>query len=215
MTDPNAPGPIADTVAEIDVVLFDVGGVLVELGGLDVFRGWTDGRMTDDEIWGLWLASPAVRAFERGEIEAEAFGRAVVAEMALPIAEAHFLETFSAWPRGLLPGASALVERLRPELRRATLSNTNDLHWPRVLGEMGLGALFGHHFPSHETGKIKPDAEAFHQVAEGLEIAPERILFLDDVRHNVEAARDAGLRAEQAVGVEAAERVLVAADLLV
>jgi HAD superfamily hydrolase (TIGR01509 family) len=191
-----------------------VGGVLVELGGLEVFRAWRGSHIDDAAVWRLWLHSPAVRAFERGEIEPEAFAALVIAEMDLPVSEAEFLETFMGWPRGPLPGVAELIDRLRPGIRRATLSNTNSLHWPRVIGEMGLGALFEHHFPSHETGRIKPDAEAFQHVAEALGLAPERILFLDDVTHNVEAAAAVGLRARQAVGVGAAERILVEHGLL-
>jgi len=198
----------------IQAVIFDVGGVLVELGGLEIFRGWSGGAMSDDEIWHLWLGSPAVRAFERGQIEAEAFARELVEELQLPISREHFLSAFAAWPKGLLPGAEDLLDRLRSGLERATLSNTNALHWPRALDEMGLGRLFDRHFPSHETGRIKPDAEAFHHVADALGLAPSAILFLDDTRINVAAARDAGLQAEQALGVAAAERALAAHGLL-
>ena len=202
----------AETVVE--AVLFDVGGVLVELGGLEVFRSWAGGGISDDEIWRRWLASPAVRSFERGEIAAEAFAYDVVAEMDLAVAHEHFLEAFAAWPRRLLPGVEALLGRLRPELRRATLSNTNGLHWPRVMGEMGLAAHFEHHFPSHRTGRIKPDAEAFLHAVQALDCRPGAVLFLDDARPNVEAALAAGLRAEQTVGVAAAARALEAYGLL-
>ena len=202
------------TATEVQAVLFDVGGVLVELGGLEVFRGWSDSTLSDDEIWKLWLGSPAVRAFELGQIEAAAFARDLVEELNLPVGHDHFLDAFTAWPKGLLPGVEDLLGRLRSGLKRATLSNTNALHWPRTMEEMGLGPLFDWHFPSHETGRIKPDAEAFHQVAEALGLAPAEIFFLDDTRINVAAARAAGFQAEQALGVEAAERVLSARGLL-
>ncbi len=198
----------------IEAVLFDVGGVLVELGGLDSFRAWSGGRLRDHEIWRLWLASPAVRAFERGRIEAADFGRRAVDEMSLAVTEQEFLEAFTAWPRRAIPGVGTLLARLLPGLRRATLSNTNSLHWPRIVGEMGIGPLFEHHFPSHETGRIKPDAEAFLHVAESLALTPSRILFLDDVVQNVEAAREAGLQAQQAVGVSETERLLGERGLL-
>ena len=199
---------------EIEAVLFDIGGVLVELGGLDTFRTWRGGGLSDHEIWRQWLASPAVRAFERGRIEAAEFARQVVEEMSLPVSEQAFLSAFSAWPRSAVPGITELLARLAPGLRRATLSNTNSLHWPRITGEMGIGSLFEHHFPSHETGRIKPDAEAFLHVAETLALKPGRILFFDDVAHNVEAARTAGLQAEQTVSLAEAEQALVEHGLL-
>ncbi len=200
--------------SRLEAVLFDVGGVLVELGGLEVFRTWAGVGLSDDEIWRRWLASPAVRSFERGEIAAEAFACDVVAEMGLAVAHDHFLEAFIAWPRRLLPGVEALLSRLQPELHRATLSNTNGLHWPRVMEEMGLAAHFEHHFPSHRTGRIKPDAEAFLHAVQALGCRPDAVLFLDDARPNVEAARAAGLKAEQTVGVAAAAQALEAYGLL-
>ena len=62
---------------------------------------------------------------------------------------------------------------------------------------MGMGTRFDDHFPSHKTGMLKPDLECFDNVVRELDIAPDRILFLDDNEVNVLAAREAGLKAEQ------------------
>ena len=55
---------------------------------------------------------------------------------------------------------------------------------------------------------MKPDAEAFTYVADGLSLPPDRVLLLDDNQANVDGARAAGLRAERAVGVDEARRAL-------
>ena len=73
---------------------------------------------------------------------------------------------------------------------------------------MGMGTRFDYHFPSHKTGMLKPDRECFDNVVRVLDIAPDRILFLDDNEVNVLAAREAGLKAEQVVGaLEVVERL--------
>ncbi len=75
------------------------------------------------------------------------------------------------------------------------LSNSNALHWPRVMGDMGLGPAFDRHFVSHLTGRIKPDADAFEHVVDSLGCMPAQVLFLDDNSLNVEAAQSFGMHA--------------------
>ena len=50
---------------EIEVVLFDVGGVLLEVHGIAVLLEWFEHRVTPEEVWRLWFASPTARAFEK------------------------------------------------------------------------------------------------------------------------------------------------------
>jgi HAD superfamily hydrolase (TIGR01509 family) len=199
---------------DIAVVLFDVGGVLVELSGVATLLDWLDQRLTAAQLWSLWLHSPSVRAFETGRIDGRQFAAGVLAELRLDIEPGYFLQAFTHWPTGLYPGAVELIERIPSRYRRALLSNSNALHWPRVLDEMGLGALFEHRFASHLMGKIKPDAEAFEHVLEALDCSASQVLFLDDNVLNVEAARSIGMRAWQACGVQQARRSLQQAGII-
>jgi len=36
---------------------------------------------------------------------------------------------------------------------KATLFNTNELHWPKLMHEMGLANVIEHHFASHLIGR--------------------------------------------------------------
>ena len=197
----------------VDVVLFDLGGVLVELSGVGQFSEWVGNGVTHDQIWHRWLTSPAVRAFESGRIEPHPFADMLIAEFELPVGRDELLAAFTAWPRGLLPGAADLVKRVSRHQVCATLSNTNALHWERFIGEMQLEHLFHHHFASHLTGRLKPDPEVFEHVLASLECAPSRVLFVDDQPLNIEAARRAGLQAVLARGVAEAEQALAAAGV--
>lgn len=194
-------------------MVFDVGGVLVELGGVETFLSWVGGRMTVDEVWRRWLTSPAVRGFERGRLSPEAFADELIAEFDLPLAASALLDAFEAWPRGPFPGAVDLVRRTNERTISATLSNSNVLHWDRIL-DMGFRDACAWHFPSHVVGKLKPDREVFEHVVDALGCRPSDVLLVDDQPLNVTAARDAGLRAERVSGPEEAARVLVAAGIL-
>ena len=198
----------------IRVVLFDLGGVLVELSGVPTMLRWLDNRVSSEELWKMWLTSSSVRAFETGRTTPDAFADAVIAEMKLPVKGDQFLEAFTTWPRGLFPGALDLVGKLPPRYMRATLSNSNALHWPRMMQEFELAEAFHYHFASHLTGQIKPDEHAFQHVTESLHCAAEEVLFLDDNHLNVEAARMIGINAVEVQGVADAKRALVGAGVI-
>ena len=198
----------------IRVLLFDLGGVLVEFTGPSRLLGWLHGRLAPEQIWPLWLGSPVVREFERGLVEPHVFADRLIADLGLPLDRRAFLDDFATWPTSLYDGAVELIARIPASYVRATLSNTNVVHWPRLTDELKLGALFDHHFPSHLVGKLKPDREVFLHVTETLGCEPSAILFLDDQPLNVEAARAAGLAAVQVSGVRGAESALIAAGVL-
>ena len=197
-----------------DVLLFDLGGVLIELSGVDRMLELTRHILTVDELWQRWLASEGVRQFETGRAGADEFGAAMLAEFGLEISAAQFLQEFTAWPQGVFPGSFELLEALGRSYRLACLTNTNVLHWARVSDEMGLLRYFHASFASHLIGLLKPDAEIFHYVVEQLGCPPERILFLDDNRLNVESARSVGMAAHRAVGLTGVIAQLTALDVL-
>ena len=198
----------------IQVILFDVGGVLVELGGVEALLGWMGPTATAEDLWPLWLRSPSVRAFETGRIEPMAFAVGILEELGLDIPPEQFIDSFAAWPTQPYPGVLELIGRIPPRYRRALLSNSNILHWPRIIDGMDLRSVFEHRFSSHLTGKIKPDAEAFEHVAQTLGCAPAEILFIDDNLLNVQAARSLGLRSQRTRGVEEVRLALQEAGVL-
>lgn len=196
------------TPDDIRVVLFDAGGVLVELAGIDVMLQWLGPGFTAEELWRRWLTSESVRGFETGRIGGDEFAAGVIREFKLKIAPDDFLDAFTGWPVGLFPGALELLEEIPGTYRRALLSNSNVLHWPRVLEDMKLGAAFEHHFVSHLTGRIKPDEDAFLHVTESLDCRPGEVLFLDDNQLNVDAAARVGMHARRVLGPGAARSTL-------
>jgi putative hydrolase of the HAD superfamily len=59
------------------------------------------------------------------------------------------------------------------------------------------------------NSRIKPDAEAFAQVVDALQCSPAEVLFLDDNRLDVDAARHFRMRAVRVLGSAEAHRTLV------
>ena len=195
--------------------MFDLGNLLVGFRGVEAIGEWL-GEGESAALWERWLASPAVRAFERGREDAGSFARSLVAELDLPLDPGEVLDQIAGWITGPTPGAVELLDELR-ELGEgrpsvACLSNTNPVHWP-LLHE-SLGDRFDHLFLSHRTGLVKPDPAAFDQVPAALGLPASRVLFFDDQPTNVRAARARGLAAEQATSPADCRRLLVARGVL-
>lgn len=199
---------------DIDVILFDLGGVLIELAGVEKMLEWSPGVGTTEELWKRWLHSSAVRRFETGGIGREEFAQDVIREFDVPVAPDEFLRAFTWWPRALFPGAKDLLAQLRPHYRLASVSNTNEIHWQRFTADWSLDAAFHHNFPSHHVGKLKPDADYFAHVLEAVDAPPERVLFIDDNAINVDAAARMGLIARRVVGIDGARGVFAELGLL-
>ena len=192
--------------AAIDVILFDLGGVLIELAGVEKMLEWSPGIATTEELWRRWLHSDAVRRFETGATGRDAFARDVIAEFGVPVPADEFLAAFTWWPRAVLPGALELLASLRDRFRLASVSNTNEIHWERFSTQWSLDRAFHHNFPSHLVGKLKPDDAYFAHVVAAMGVPAERVLFIDDNVINVEAAARLGLHARCVVGVDGARQ---------
>ena len=199
--------------APVDVVLFDLGGVLVELAGVRVMLELT-GIETEEELWRRWLTCRWVRRFESGCCSGTEFAAGVVADWQLELSPAAFLEAFRGWPVGPLPGATELVAQTRARVGAGCFSNTNALHWHDLIASWPVTDLFDHRFLSFELGLLKPDVAAFDQVAGMLKVPAGRVLFLDDNALNVEGAAAAGFQAIRVSGVEEARHRLAEAGVL-
>jgi glucose-1-phosphatase len=194
--------------APVEVVLFDIGGVLADFAGLPVLRELT-GADSELDVAARWLLSPWVRRFESRNCSPEEFATGVVSEWNLSYEPDEFIEVFVGW-LGNTPfdGADQLVRDAHAHARVGCLSNTNIVHWTRVISKWPLTELFEYRLMSFELGAVKPDAELFDRALERLPVAPDRVLFIDDNAVNVDAARAAGLRSEQTRGVDEARAAL-------
>ena len=197
----------------VEIVLFDLGGVLLEVGGVAPMRELS-GIDTDEELWARWLGCRWVRQLEAGRCTPDAFAAGVVADWELAVTPAAFLATFGAWVNQPFPGALELVGETADAARIGCLSNTNAFQWDAHFGALPLIGAFEFRFLSFELGLVKPDPAIFEAVAAGLPAAPGRVLFLDDNAVNVDAAATYGFVARHVRGVAEARRALVETGVL-
>jgi len=194
---------------EIVCVVFDVGGVLVELTGAARLLEWTEPKYrTESELYEAWICSPAVQHFECGHCSAKDFSAAIVREFELPVSDEVFIDEFEKWPNGLFKGAKPLLERVKGVIPIACLSNTNDVHWPNQKDAEYLNDIFDHMFLSYQMGMVKPDQRIFTSMIDALDVPPHQILFLDDNQICVDAGKRAGLTSHLAKGIDQVGRIL-------
>lgn len=184
-----------------ELLLFDLGGVLVEYTGTSDIHALLSERLAPERFRQLFQSTADVwAAFESGLLTPEAFVARFAQHWPLAVTHERFLREFETWTRGLLPGAAETLDALRPKFRLAALSNSNVLHWRRN-ALLGIPALFERAFASHELGMRKPAPEVYEYVLKELGAGPGQSTFFDDQEPNVEAARRLGMRAYRVEGV--------------
>ena len=80
-------------------------------------------------------------------------------------------------------------------LRAALATNQQNLRGTYMRGSLGFDEVFDEQFYSWELGVAKPDRRT-STIIGPINVAPDRVLFLDDHEPNVDGARAAGIRAE-------------------
>ncbi len=188
----------------VELVVFDVGSVLVEAG-----RDWLDdihaaGFEMSAKRWAE-LEPRLLRLPRRsvGEIDNESYLPMFVEalEGLFTLDEARRITEGSMGPE--LPGIGAVLDALESaSVLTAALCNVNDVDWhrifagPRAVLEYPNLARIEHRFGSHLLGVAKPDPRAYQVVEVTTGASGASILFFDDRRENVEAARALRWRAE-------------------
>lgn len=197
------------------ILLMDLGGVLVEVASARRISQLSGGALDEARAGALWAGSPALAAFERGACEPEAFARAVVAELGLPLGPEDFLAEFAGFLTGLYPGARALLDRLaRGPHTLACLTDTNPVQWDSLCRRTGVDGYFKRHFLSWRIGRVKPDPAVYRVVIDALGCPPDQIAYFDDNPANVAAGARAGMLARRAVGVAGLTEALTGLGLI-
>lgn len=201
-------------MAKPKVLLFDLGGVLVDSAGLRELPAMLPAPMSAEDLWCKWLASAAVERFETGRCSAREFAAAFIAEWGLALEPTDFIARFAAFVSGPFPGTADLLAALQDRYGLACLSNTNEVHWERLLGMQALAPVLERPFLSHRLGLMKPGPAIYAHVVRELACEPGEIAFFDDRPENIEGAVQAGLAAYLTVGPDELGRLVDQLGLL-
>ena len=177
-------------------VLFDFGGVLLTTVDETARQRWAERLQLD-------LDAMEARIFESELMARAMIGELSVAEMWRGVGEILGLddEAVQSLQTDFFRGDrlnEELVDfarSLAPHYQLAILSNAWDNAREVFTEIFGLDEVFDTMIISAEVGLAKPDPRIYRLALERLDVQPGEAVFLDDMRENVAAARDVGLRA--------------------
>lgn len=187
----------------IDTVVFDFGGVLIDLYRdrcVEAFRAI--GYPEAEEMIGLYGPSDILQRLEAGEITGEELveliredsGNQAITYDQVKGAYIAFLGTI---PVVKLRAIRALREA---GFKVCGLSNINEFVMPFVREQlftadgMRMEDYIEEAYLSYEMGLLKPDAAIFEQMIRQSGLNPEHTLFIDDSAKNIQTARELGFQ---------------------
>lgn len=203
----------------IRAVLWDFGGVILS-SPFEAFRKFEAARgLPRDFIRGVNSRNPHDNAwakFERGEVDAAAFGELFLAEATALGHPLHGGEILPLLSGEIRPRMVAALRRVREKFKTACLTNNMPMgHGPGMVREPAkaaavaeIMALFDLVVESSKAGFRKPEPAFYEFACRGLGISPAEAVFLDDLGINLKPAAAMGMRT---IKVEDPDRAL--ADL--
>lgn len=198
----------------VELLLFDLGGVLVDFAGPRELGQFLRTPASPAEILDRWIGCPHTQDFERGRISPREWAERFVRDWDIHLEPEEFLLEFKTWSNCILPGTRELLASLRPRYRLAALSNANEVHWERNANELNVLDLFEFAISSHQVGLCKPDPAIFEVAINRARVAPDHVMFFDDLAVNVAAACELGILGRQVRGVDGVRQCLLTEGLL-
>lgn len=193
-----------DSHAKINSIIFDLGGVIVnldygltiqafsELAGYDITQEYSQQSQAD--VFSL---------FEVGSITVAEFRQGLRRLLRFEASDDAIDHAWSALILDFPPERVELVRQIGQQRRIFLLSNINELHLEtsdrKFTEAMGtdIGTLadqFERAYYSHLVGDRKPNTSIFQRVIDENQLDPAKTLFLDDTDHNLVGAAQVGLQ---------------------
>ena len=187
---------------KIKALIFDMGGVLVDLDIEDCKRAFKEyiGYHEIDNIIDACHQKGIYGDLEEGKLSAEEFRRIVLAD-SRPGALAEDVDR-AMWHIlvGIEPYKVEMLKKLSESYELYLLSNNNPVclpHAKEIFEKAGipLDSIFRKCFYSFEMKALKPSERFYKAVLEEIGLPAEEMLFIDDSQKNVDGAIAAGLPA--------------------
>jgi 2-haloacid dehalogenase len=198
------------------VVVFDLGGVLVDWNPRYLYRTLFDG---DDAAMEAFLADVCTPAWNDEQDRGRPWNEACALLVRDHPDKRALIE---AWPSrfdetmaGPIPGAVEILAELRArDVPLYALSNWSAETFPRALARFPFLQWFRGIVISGALQMAKPDPEIFHHLLDAYGLRAEDTVFIDDAPRNVAAATSLGMHAVRFTDAAALRAALVDLGLL-
>jgi 2-haloacid dehalogenase len=180
--------------ADVDAVVFDLGGVLIDWNPRHLYRQLFDDEAAMEEFLATICTLEWHVAHDLGQSTAES-----CAALALEHPEhAPMIRAWAERTEDMIGGAIDETVAILAELRAAgvpcyALSNMEPETFPVRMERFEFLRWFDGHVISGLEGVVKPDPTIFRRLLQRFDLDAARTLFIDDSPVNVEAARQLGI----------------------
>jgi putative hydrolase of the HAD superfamily len=188
-------------MSSIKAVLFDFGGVLIDIKRERCIEAFSQiGFPAVEQYIGNYTQSDFFLLFEKGLISPEEFYAEVRSASGKDITNQQIDEAWNAFLIGIPEYKLDLLLSLRKKYRVLMLSNTNEIHFKqggrREFEKQGLhlSDYFDKCYLSYELKMAKPQPEIFQYILDNETVKANEILFLDDGEKNIEVAKSLGFQ---------------------
>jgi glucose-1-phosphatase len=194
----------------VEVLLFDLGGVVVDIDFRRCFAHWAHSADCDvEELASRFSIDAAYEAHERGRLPISEYLEHLRRTLGLALTDDELLAGWNDIWTGVNADIGPLLTLASNAFPLYAFTNSNPTHravWSQRFAE-ALG-IFTSTFVSSEIGHRKPERAAFDYVASMIGAPPESILFLDDGPENVTGAREAGMQAVHVTSTDSVRNAL-------
>lgn len=178
-----------------ELVLFDLGGVVVEVESDRLIHQVSQliGR-SFEQVQKVVYHEELIIPLELGHISASVYYDGLKRRLKLPWSYEQFT---AAW-NGIVSenrDVTWIMERLRKRHTLIALSNTNELHIEYVKRTMPSLVVFHDWVASYQVGLRKPDPQIYQLALERAGVRAERAVYVDDRPELVDAGRSVGMKA--------------------
>jgi len=180
----------------METILLDIGNVLVRVDFMRFARSVAvPEEGAAEEVFRKYSAGPEKAAFDTGRIGPGEFLSILSSD---PLVRSMTEGELALRWEGIfspLPGAAEGVAALARRARIWIMSDTDPLHFDRLLSSVPELRGRERYYLSYEHGFLKSSPDAFRHVLADSGVPAGRCTLIDDRRENCRAAESAGMRA--------------------
>lgn len=188
---------------ETEAIIFDLGGVLINLDYQLTSKAFIDLGLTDfDATYSQLQQTDLFDRFETGAISSFHFINRLLDQLPQGTSGNTVVHAWNAMILDFPEDRLTWLLEIKKRFRIFLLSNTNTLHMEKVrrslesaVGHQRLEDYFETVYLSCEMGMRKPDPAIFSRVCQEQGLNPAKTVFIDDSPQHVEGAATIGLQA--------------------
>ena len=185
-------------MSQLSCVLFDLGGVVITWNDSWLIQEISqEFRLPEEQVAKEWRKN--LPDISIGKVDEKKFWRTIGEDLQsekLATYKESLLDRMFRKRVSLNESVISLSKQLAQNIPVGILSNTELVTFSVIEDLISLDH-FKHKFLSYEIGHMKPDVEIYRHVIDNIPFPKEEVFFIDDLKPNVESARNAGIDAVQ------------------